>query len=276
MNIQDPYNLLPDKDAKTHQDCENVTGVVSQGVLHSFSKPMPVSGLLCPICGFLVKMTFLEKDPVTGKQFYVGICSDSPCTKKMREKLRGPKFHEPLKSNYKWKDFCVINGIGDNFYSLNHENLAQNEKCYNVLKQFKLDPHGLWWLNGKYGTGKTYTAMCICEMFIRNDPSCIFMKEYMMSRKWLQSRESNEELQFIQNVEKVHLLVVDDVGHGGGTPGFNKLFRDIIDQRNQYTSLATVITTNFGGEDAHKHFDPSLVDRMRSSKNIPYGGKSRR
>lgn len=278
---KDLFNILEDEIPKQQPSVLPLDGIIAgDGEYIRFDKPVDPEGVVCPRCEVKIDMHFREKNVHDGSFEKFGICHSSRCLSSRFEKMKAPNFgsSEPI-SNLKWREFCKLNNIGDEFHTMDYDNLHKSTWGKYTKKQvdsFMLAPYGVHWLCGLFGSGKTYDAMSYCEKFIRENPSCIFIKEYQLSRKWLQSREENRELHFIENLEKKSLLVIDDVGHGGGTPGFMKLLRDVIDQRLQWKEKGTVITTNFVEQEAKKVFDPSLYDRLATGRIVRYTNKSRR
>ncbi len=97
-----------------------------------------------------------------------------------------------------------------------------------------------------------------------------------MQEDWLDTFNDNGLNNFIDRVRNCKLLVIDDFGKGDIPPGFMGFFFDLIDQRIQWTSKGTVITTNLNDKEFTNYCGDALNDRFNLGQIIKFNDETRR
>jgi DNA replication protein DnaC len=143
------------------------------------------------------------------------------------------------------------------------------------MAKFCHKPSDLILMQGNPGSGKTYSAMGMCELFTRNSTSCIFVTQVKLWDKWLEVSSGGDK-HFIERIKSVNLLVIDDFGTAEVSPAFLKFFMEIINERLQWTDRGTVITTNLLNEKWGEFCGEALTDRISMGQLFTFEDSSRR
>lgn len=141
-------------------------------------------------------------------------------------------------------------------------------------------------LYGKFGSGKTRSAVWLLEQFYRrlsDDKKCpirpLFIKasdlgEYRFQRKWVDDDNYDE----ICRTEKIRkqlfegpLLVVDDVARIAGYKGEFDFFEQVVESRYD-NELSVILTSSTSPTD----FDGRFNDYLSYFDEMLFTGKSRR
>lgn len=175
-----------------------------------------------------------------------------------------------------WAKFCEINGLGDVNHDIKFENIEQSDGKISYMLKFVATPRGILHMQGEPGTGKTYAALAMCELYTRKDSYCIFTTQKQMSNNWLATFNKDQYSNYIERVTNCNLLVIDDFGTADIAPGFMAFFMDLINSRLQWTNRGTVITTNLVAKDFAKYCGDALTDRINTGQLFEFKGKTRR
>lgn len=175
-----------------------------------------------------------------------------------------------------WPKFCEINHLGDLYYDVKFEDLDQDAAKVSYMLKFATTPRNILFMRGDPGTGKTFAALAICELYTRKDTSCIFTTQKQMSNNWLETFKAERFSNYIERVSNNCLLVIDDFGTAEMPPGFLSFFMDLINTRMQWSNRGTVITTNLNAKDFMKCCGEALSDRIMTGMIFVYDGKTRR
>lgn len=220
-----------------------------------------------------------EKDHVTfmeGKN-KCWICINAHCVVNTTKKtVTTTKGTIPYRRALEWPLFCELNDLGDLMHKVNFESIEQSPQKIDYMRKFVSDPSGLIWMEGKYGTGKTYAALGMCELFTRRDNSCIFATQTQMLNKWYINLHKREFCDYGKKLTDVKLLVIDDVGSSTPSPYLLDFFRDMINTRLQWSNRGTVITTNLDVQSFYSFCGVALADRIKTGQCFEFTGASRR
>ncbi len=175
-----------------------------------------------------------------------------------------------------WALFCEMNGLGDLDHNVRFEDLQQDAKKVAYMLKFAAAPRGILYMQGNPGTGKTFAAMAICELFIRKSKSCIFTTQKQMSNNWLATFKADKYDDYIDRISRVNLLVIDDFGVCEPPAGFLSMFMDVINLRLKWSDRGTIVTTNLSAEKFNLFCGEALVDRFKTGMLFKYDGKSKR
>lgn len=134
----------------------------------------------------------------------------------------------------------------------------------NSFLQIQTEGKGLYMYSRAKGSGKTRMAASIANDII---------KKYMISvkfttalqildeikRSWHQEAEDGSEQEFLRDIIRVPVLVIDDVGVERSTPWVNEKFYSVINGRMEQNQV-TLFTSNQKMEDLS--FDDRLISRI--------------
>ena len=129
-------------------------------------------------------------------------------------------------------------------------------------------------LRGKYGTGKSHLAVSAVKVLVRQGKSCLFISVPKLFTK-LKSTYNNDsketEAELLSHLEKMDLLVLDDVGAEKSTEenkeyswAKTKMF-EIVDSR---IGKHTIFTTNFEDPELLAMYGERNFSRMMESTHV--------
>ena len=175
-----------------------------------------------------------------------------------------------------WPSFCENNGIGDRYHDVKFELMDQSKGKIDYLKKFCEKPNGIVLMYGPAGTGKTYACMGLCELYTRKKSTVKFFTHRTLATQWLATFKEERDSGFIQKIETINLLVIDDFGTSDPTPAFLTFFMDLINSRMQWKDRGTVITTNLSPSKLSEVCGDALSDRLKTAQQFVFAGQSRR
>lgn len=148
---------------------------------------------------------------------------------------------------------------------------AMQKYCDNFSK-FKEDGKGLM-LYGGLGTGKSFFAACIVNRLVEQYKAKFITTSFLATLKF----DGRED--FIKEVERADIVVLDDIGAERGTEYMQELIFSIVDIRTR-NSLPLIVTTNLTPDQINKSNDFTtlrIFDRIIGNCHpIACVGKSRR
>ncbi len=259
----------------------------------SISKPVICDYVMMPKGPVKYEESFLSTDKIcdlcSGKEHYtpyfdpkvaglrVWLCANPICdVYTMRSRVKVTKHTANAFRALQWPLFCEMNTLGDENYNVKFEDINQTEGKISYMVKFIASPRGILFMQGDPGTGKTFAALAICELFTRKDVSCIFTTQKQMSNNWLETFKPDRFSNYIEKVSTCSLLVIDDFGTGEVNPKFIEFFMELINTRMQWSNRGTVITTNLQEKEFNKFCGEALSDRILTGQRFEFKGKSRR
>ncbi len=176
------------------------------------------------------------------------------------------------KRSLEWSYFRDLNDLGDEYENVIFEKIEQSLKKIEYMKKFVANPKGIIHMEGKPGTGKTYCALGMCELFTRTDSSITFITQHNLASQWVRLKGTD----FENRLKNVTFLVVDDFGTGEIPDKFMTFFLDLINSRMQWKRRGTVITTNLQENELSEICGEALADRLRTAQHFMFNNESRR
>jgi DNA replication protein DnaC len=236
--------------------------------------PTLSSELTCLVCGSYDHYAVFC-DPAKGIE-KVRICAHGDCKSNVNVLLPNSSANQANRKRLiSWESFCESSGIGDLNHAVKFEDIQQSKEKIAFMARFCLKPCGLVYMQGKSGSGKTFAAMGMCELYLRENDSCIFITQEQLFDRWLEITRGAEK-HFLNRVNEVKLLLVDDFGTGEPSSGFLKYFLQLINSREQWTDRGTVITTNLQTEKLVEFCGEAIVDRLSTGQAMIFNNPSRR
>lgn len=152
-----------------------------------------------------------------------------------------------------------------------------------ALKAYSRNPRGFLVMAGKNGTGKTFAANAIIshlgynERFHDSDDRKIISQASLNIAWQHQLKEWGDTLYLLNQLNRVAILCLDDVGTRDPTPAFMDFLYAMIDHRWEHRDrLATIITTNLNSKQMREKFGDAFTSRVTSGKIIRFEGIDRR
>lgn len=231
--------------------------------------PKMASEMECIFCGHKEGYTCkIDKD--TRSWICGRVCPSSKLPKFVSSTYIPPKPRRSLE----WALFCENNGLGDLYHDVKFDLIDQNQGKLDFLKKFAKNCQGLLLMHGSAGTGKTYACLGLCELFTRTSEYAKFTTMRQLIDDW--SRSFDPSSNFVRDIKRVELLIIDDVGTGTPPDKFMEFFMDLINSRMQWKNRGTVITTNLTPEKLSEICGDALSDRFKTAQQFVFSGKSRR
>lgn len=261
-------NTLEEMKSPSSVLCEYV---MTPGGCYLLSEPVLSSEYKCGYCG--ESNHFSPYVDPTKSDKRVWLCSNTLCDVYTKKSHMASTSTPPIRERaLKWAKFCEINGIGDLHHDVKFDKIEQTTAKVDYLLKFASKPVGIVFMQGTPGSGKTYACMGVCELFTRRSTSARFITQTKMQDHWL----ATDRFSFINQMECVNLLVVDDFGTGEVPPGFMKFFLDLINTRMQWSDRGTIITTNLSDKEFSIYCGNALNDRIGTGQKLLFKEKSRR
>ncbi len=207
----------------------------------------------------------------------VWICAEINCeTTKLKNQRRAMSIPVVSRRALEWPVMCELSGIGDRFHDVRFESIRQSTARMDYMLKFGVNPSSILFMWGTPGSGKTYAAMGICELFTRHDLSVIFTSQKNMASKWLETFDGDKSNNYIEKVTGVRLLVIDDLGIGELTDKFKEFLMELISSRQQWKNRGTIITTNLDPKSLIKMFGQPFSQRINMGMEFEFKEETRR
>lgn len=249
-----------------------------QAGIFCFEKlPEPVisTTLTCSSCDGNAHYVVLVDSSVSDEK--VWICANGLCmTNNRKTSSTSTKTSTVSRRAILWPLFCELNGIGDLDHGVSFEKVEQSEAKIAYMRKFALAPQGIIVMQGSKGTGKTYAAMAICELFTRARESAMFITQRQLMSSWLETFKDVGCTNFIERLKNKELLVIDDFGTSEISDKFMAFFFDLIDHRMKWSSKGTIITTNLDDEKLSDFCGEALTSRLNTGQYFEFKDKDRR
>lgn len=259
---------------------KNQTPVLINAI-HAFSQikfleiPVMSDEVICPMCsGTKGIHSLIEPGKSSQKMWF---CIDGQCLANY-PKIQSQNSHENIipRRALEWELFCESSELGDSSFQVAFEKIQQSNSKIQYLHRFAKNPNGLLIMQGSPGTGKTYAALALCELFTRISNSCVFISQKKMDFDFQQSFYNHNAYDNRNRLTNITLLIVDDLGLTKPSQGFLAYFKDILDARMQWSTRGTVITTNLEDDLLSDFAGDALADRIRTGQLFRFEGPSRR
>jgi len=208
----------------------------------------------CPICGGVgfVRLQVPPSDPRFGRAV------PCVCRRQQRARERLARLRETSNLAHLAKqtfETFVTDAPGSG------EVVMALRSAVDACKAFANHPQGWLLLTGTYGCGKTHLAAAIANERLRQGRPVLFvvvpdLLDHLRAAYAPSSTTSYDER--FEQVRRVELLVLDDLGTQNATPWATEKLYQILNYRYN-AELPTVITTNQSIES----MDPRLTSRLR-------------
>jgi len=245
--------------------------------------PTMSTEMKCLICGGTDHGVTIAT-PIGNSNERVWICHTRNCGSNADLKHRQATYTPTdVRRASEWPLFCEMNNIGDEFHAVRFEAIEQSPEMKFKMQDFLKSENHFMTMRGPKGSGKSYAAMGICELFTRTKVSCMFISHEKMQSDWLDTFKTDGLNNFISRVKNVELLIIDDFGAKIPTTNFKAFFFDLINTRMQWIGRKTIILSNLledKEEDEKLYLNclggDAVSDRLKRAVKLKFKDKSRR
>lgn len=122
-------------------------------------------------------------------------------------------------------------------------------------------------LHGTYGTGKSHLSIAATKKLIEKGHSCLFLSLPKLLTK-IRDTYNNTELtedKILEHIQRVDLLVLDDLGAEQKTEWTNTKLFEVMDSRS---GKSTIYTTNLNSKDLRQQMNDRNLSRLMENTEI--------
>lgn len=152
-----------------------------------------------------------------------------------------------------------------------------------LIEKFARTPIGFMVLSGKNGTGKSFVAQAIYELYAPyklpyyDKDIAYFVTQSKLNSEWLDQKQEGSATEVLNRLKGTKLLIIDDLGTRAPTEAFMDFLFDLFDTRwNNRDKVGTIITTNLNAADMRLKFSDAIVSRIASGICMRFEGEDRR
>lgn len=157
-----------------------------------------------------------------------------------------------------------------------------NRDAFTIAMAFAKNPSGGLILSGPVGTGKTYLAACVVNAYLDRLKRVTFgnVLNHLGRLKRSYSEEAQEEeWRILDELAKVPLLVIDDLGKEKVSEWVEQTLYQVVDSRYR-EEKPLIVTTNYDAatlEGRYPEVGPALISRLAEMcEPVFLGGEDRR
>ncbi|NRG29532.1 ATP-binding protein [Bacillus circulans] len=153
----------------------------------------------------------------------------------------------------------------DNFEATSAELYEAKQIVLSYIDSFDKKQNLLF--TGSYGTGKSHLSVSITKKLMEQGYECLFLSlpKLLTKIKQTYNKEGITEAELLQVIQRVDLLVLDDIGAEQRTVWSNSKLFEILDDR---AGKATIYTTNFNSKELKNHVGERNFSRMMESTDV--------
>ena len=188
------------------------------------------------------------------------------CDCREREKMEYEKEMEESYIQAKLNKTKDISLIDSKFYKstfesadLEGEHMKLAKKYAETLKNKNIKEGLLF--TGSVGTGKTFASSCIANELINNGKTVLIINLALYLIK-LRTEWDKAESDFLRQVKKCDLLIIDDLGAENITPFVLEKTFNLVDTRYR-SEKPLIITSNLSTEEIEGVFKARISDRIK-------------
>lgn len=157
-----------------------------------------------------------------------------------------------------------------------------NRDAYAMVMQFAANPAGGLLLSGPVGTGKTFAAACVVNAYLDRLKWATFgnvLSHLGRLKRSYSEAAQEEEWRILDELNKVPLLVIDDLGKEKVSEWVEQVLYQVIDGRYR-DGRSLILTTNFDPDklgERYPEVGPAMISRIAEMcEPVFLGGEDRR
>ncbi|WP_234447153.1 ATP-binding protein [Virgibacillus salexigens] len=153
----------------------------------------------------------------------------------------------------------------ENFHASDSELKQFKEKALAYIQSFDGKQNLLF--TGNYGTGKSHLSVSITKKLMEQGYKCLFLSLPKLLTKIKQTYNTKgvTEDELLEEIRRVDLLALDDIGAEQQTDWTTSKLFEILDDR---TGKATIYTTNLTSAALKEHMNERNFSRMMDNTNV--------
>ncbi|WP_449354721.1 ATP-binding protein [Virgibacillus natechei] len=153
----------------------------------------------------------------------------------------------------------------ENFHSSDSDLKHSKEKALSYIQTFDGKQNLLF--TGNYGTGKSHLSVSITKKLMEQGYECLFLSLPKLLTKIKQTYNTKgvTEDELLEEIRRVDLLALDDIGAEQQTEWTTSKLFEILDDR---TGKATIYTTNLTSNELKEHVNERNFSRMMDNTNV--------
>jgi DNA replication protein DnaC len=226
---------------------------------HSGAYKGHITGYKCPRCAKSQGYLFFG---TSGAMYF---CGDRECLQNDSDASKGQRKETKFSSQ---QDAAMTFSVGSRYLNASLSKCSVNPQINDRISSWLRKPKNMMVITGKVKTGKTYHCMAIANYLLDQQKSIsylVYRKYFEELQKYIQKSESSYD--FIEKLNSVDYLIIDDVGASLNTDWQKEVFFDLIDRR--YSSeKPTIITTNWNEKECLTHLGERTSRRLFDSENL--------
>lgn len=240
-----------------------------------------IKTFICEDCGEDVeqKELTIPIGPREGEKIianYGCICADIELANesiKLQNKLKNRRMREMF-DYYSLVNHSLQQATLENYEPTNDELTNAKQNITNYINEFDGTKNLL--LHGSYGTGKSHLSIATTKALMEKGYECLFLSlpKLLTKIKETYNNDGVTEDELLEMIQRVDLLVLDDLGAEHNTDWVNSKLFEILDGR---AGKATIYTTNLNSSDLRKQINERNFSRMMENTDIiPMNGRDYR
>lgn len=227
---------------------------------------------VCPSCNMTVQQKELEipRGPYKGEKIIANFgckCADHELAYEARRKqahLKNKKMKRFF-DYYSLINSALKDATLENYEPTNEELSKAKHNIMNYIQEFDGTKNLL--LVGDYGTGKSHLSVAVTKELMEQGKECLFLSlpKLLTKIKETYNNKGITEDELLEAIQRVELLVLDDIGAEHHTGWVNSKLFEILDDRS---GKSTIYTTNLNSKDLRLRINERNVSRMMENTEV--------
>ncbi|WP_019377696.1 ATP-binding protein [Virgibacillus halodenitrificans] len=153
----------------------------------------------------------------------------------------------------------------ENYEPTSQELATAKQNIMNYIQEFDGKKNLL--LHGSYGTGKSHLSVAITKKLMEKKKECLFLSlpKLLTKIKETYNNKGVTEDELLAVIQRVDLLVLDDIGAEHHTEWANTKLFEILDDRS---GKSTIYTTNLNSKELRAQINERNFSRMMENTEI--------
>src|SRR5690625_1693087 len=152
-----------------------------------------------------------------------------------------------------------------NYEPTNAELAKAKQDITNYINEFDGTKNLL--LHGSYGTGKSHLSIAVTKELMEKGFQCLFLSlpKLLTKIKETYNNKGVTEDELLDMIQRVDLLVLDDLGAEHNTDWVNSKLFEVLDSR---AGKATIYTTNLNSKDLRERINERNFSRIMENTQV--------
>ncbi|GLO65010.1 ATP-binding protein [Oceanobacillus kimchii] len=198
---------------------------------------------------------------------YGCICDDiklAEAAKQKHNQLKQSKLMDSF-NYYSLTNRSLKEATLENYDPTNNDLIKAKQSVAAYINAFEGEQNLL--LTGAYGTGKSHLSVSITKKLMERGFECLFLSlpKLLTKIKRTYNTEGVTEDELLSVIQRVDLLVLDDIGAEQQTEWSTSKLFEILDDRS---GKATVYTTNLSSDELKERVSERNFSRMMENTNV--------